>query len=164
MDLLDDDIEQLDIEQLHQSINSLNQKLNKFKSVLNKKLIQTGRNNYLKLWFSYVDVPALEAFFLEHAKVDDFILTNTEINYTKDKIDICTCKWLSTNNDSVAFKNGNTVRNLKNRSSYGRNEIIIYHVANNLTIEQLTEYVIYTALKKNPSLLKITEDNKLFSV
>ena len=64
----------------------------------------------------------------------------------------------------ISFKIGETTKPLKYSSNITLCDIIYRHNKNeDGFMHDLTEYVIYTAVSKDPTILRIGEDNILFS-
>lgn len=133
--------------------------------ILRKILILEKREEYLKKWVSLTPLFGIyKEDFLMNANINDFILENIIFHQGRKKYNAWTCDWLLQRNYFVISRSFS--KNDKKNKKYEidiQSNITLSDVIINDTIEITTEYVICTAIKRDPTILQILGDNLIFS-
>lgn len=162
------DLNLLTTDQLDKLHKDLKDKTDEVYHILHERLVTENRRDYLEKWANLALLTyELKDYFLKHGDVNDFILENgAKYDYI-----IWTCKWmLQHKGDYVKYNVRKYKYRQKYKTKYRTNIQLsdIQHQYNSDYIDielmkNITEYVIYTAITKDPTILKIGEHNVIFS-
>lgn len=171
------DIKNLTTRQLEKIIEALNDKAKYIKKFLARRYVDENKTSYLSNWAALAELPPdVKEYFLEHCDLNDFILENGYYNYITNyggmtTFKAWTCGWmLKKYDDYIGFRPKDEYHVLipHHHCSISLDDIIEeYKIVEGLYdkyfINNLTEYVIYTSIKKKPNILEITSDNYMFA-
>jgi len=157
----DEYLSTLNSDQLDKVYVALQRKTKEVEKLMGRKLVEENRADYLRSWAALAQLPSnMCEYFIEHANIDDFILENGYYHYMSRygapmTFQVWSCRWLlEKRGDYVSFHKRHDGRKLALKY---RDE------ACSEPAQNLTEYVIYKAVEKDPYILRITDQNKLFA-